>query len=568
MRFRRHRKGSDSVRKYATKQFELGNAYAQLPAGTGRPTWPGPSLLHRGPPLPHPRGRPATYAATQNNLGNAYRELPGGTGRPTCPGPSPATSRPSASTPPRPPRSTTPRPRTTWATPTPSLPGGTGRPTWAGRSPATSEALRVRTPEAAPLDYAATQNNLGNAYAQLAGGDRAANLARAIACYSEALRFYTAEAAPLDYATTQNNLGIAYREVAGGDRAANLGRAIACYERGPPLLHRRGRPARLRHDPEQPGQRLRPASRRGPGGQPGPGHRLLRARPCASAPPRPPRSTTPRPRTTWASPTASFPAGTGRPTWRRAIACYERGPPLLHPRGRPARLRHDPEQPGHRLRRACRRGPGGQPAPGHRLLRAGPALPHRRGRPAATTPRPRTTWATPTRSLPVGDRAANLAQGHRLLRARPSGSAPPRPPRSTTPRPRTTWATPTLELAGGDRAANLDRAIACYSEALRFHTPEAAPLDYAATQNNLGVAYCQLPGGGPGGQPAPGHRLLQRGPPLPHRRGRPARLRHDPEQPGQRLSRASRRGPGGQPAAGHRLLRARPCASAPPRPPR
>ncbi|SNB71188.1 hypothetical protein SAMN02746019_00015780, partial [Thermoflexus hugenholtzii JAD2] len=33
-----------------------------------------------------------------------------------------------------------------------------------------------------------------------------------------------------------------------------------------------------------------------------------------------------------------------------------------------------------------------------------------------------------------------------------------------------------------DREANLERAIAAYREALRFRTPEAAPLEYAATQ--------------------------------------------------------------------------------------
>jgi hypothetical protein len=32
------------------------------------------------------------------------------------------------------------------------------------------------------------------------------------------------------------------------------------------------------------------------------------------------------------------------------------------------------------------------------------------------------------------------------------------------------------------------RAIAAYEQALRFRTPEAAPLDHAMTQNNLGIA--------------------------------------------------------------------------------
>lgn len=44
-------------------------------------------------------------------------------------------------------------------------------------------------------------------------------------------------------------------------------------------------------------------------------------------------------------------------------------------------------------------------------------------------------------------------------------------------------------LPTGDRAANVQRAIDCYREALRFLTPDAAPLDYALTQRNLGTAY-------------------------------------------------------------------------------
>ena len=47
----------------------------------------------------------------------------------------------------------------------------------------------------------------------------------------------------------------------------------------------------------------------------------------------------------------------------------------------------------------------------------------------------------------------------------------------------------------GDRAANLRQAIACYEQALRIFTPEAAPFDYATTQNNLGAAYLRLPVG-------------------------------------------------------------------------
>ena len=50
-------------------------------------------------------------------------------------------------------------------------------------------------------------------------------------------------------------------------------------------------------------------------------------------------------------------------------------------------------------------------------------------------------------------------------------------------------------LPAGDRAANLAHAIECYTEALRFFTAEATPLEYAETQNNLGNAYSELPAG-------------------------------------------------------------------------
>ena len=43
-----------------------------------------------------------------------------------------------------------------------------------------------------------------------------------------------------------------------------------------------------------------------------------------------------------------------------------------------------------------------------------------------------------------------------------------------------------------DRAANLGKAIAAYQAALQYRTPQAAPLDYATTQNNLGNGYRDL----------------------------------------------------------------------------
>jgi tetratricopeptide (TPR) repeat protein len=40
--------------------------------------------------------------------------------------------------------------------------------------------------------------------------------------------------------------------------------------------------------------------------------------------------------------------------------------------------------------------------------------------------------------------------------------------------------------------AKLGRAVKCYQRALQYRTPDAAPLEYAETQNNLGVAYTCL----------------------------------------------------------------------------
>jgi tetratricopeptide (TPR) repeat protein len=44
----------------------------------------------------------------------------------------------------------------------------------------------------------------------------------------------------------------------------------------------------------------------------------------------------------------------------------------------------------------------------------------------------------------------------------------------------------------GSKLDNLRRAITAYEEALRFWTPQTAPLYYAVAQNNLGTAYNDL----------------------------------------------------------------------------
>ena len=49
-----------------------------------------------------------------------------------------------------------------------------------------------------------------------------------------------------------------------------------------------------------------------------------------------------------------------------------------------------------------------------------------------------------------------------------------------------------LSLRSSDPQPLLSDAIDAYTEALRFYTPEAAPLNYAQTRHNLGVAYRRL----------------------------------------------------------------------------
>ena len=94
----------------------------------------------------------------------------------------------------------------------------------------------------------------------------------------------------------------------------------------------------------------------------------------------------------------------------------------------------------------------------------------------------------------MGDRAANLQKAiacyEQALRFRTPEAAPF--DYATT---QINLGNAYLQLPVGDRAANLQQAIACYEQALRFYTPEAAPFDYAMTQINLGTAYRQLPVG-------------------------------------------------------------------------
>ncbi len=43
-----------------------------------------------------------------------------------------------------------------------------------------------------------------------------------------------------------------------------------------------------------------------------------------------------------------------------------------------------------------------------------------------------------------------------------------------------------------DKDVNLENAIQSYQEALRIHSSQSYPINYAMTQNNLGLAYGDL----------------------------------------------------------------------------
>jgi len=96
--------------------------------------------------------------------------------------------------------------------------------------------------------------------------------------------------------------------------------------------------------------------------------------------------------------------------------------------------------------------------------------------------------------LPTGDRGANLGRAiacyEQALKVYTAEAAP-----LDYAGTQNNLGNACADLPTGERGANLGRAIACYEQALTVYTPEAAPLQYAMTQNNLGSAYLNLPTG-------------------------------------------------------------------------
>ena len=284
------------------------------------------------------------------------------------------------------------------------------------------------------------------------------------------------------WAALQVELGNAYRDLPTGDRGANLGRAIACYTAALTVYTPQAAPRRYAATQNNLGTAYSDLPT-GDRGQPGARHRLLHGgaeipHPASRAAglchdPEQPGECLSRP------PTGDRGANLGR-----AIACYTATLTVYTPQAAPREYAADPKQPGNRLPEPADGGPGGEPGHGQRLLR---------GAPTVYTPQdgPR-EWAIP----------------------------------------KTTWGLPTPTLPTGDRGANLARAIACYGSAA-LPNAEAAPFQYAATQNNLGTAYatCRR---GTGGEPGRAIACYTAALPRLHPGGR-APVCGYPEQPGHRL---------------------------------
>jgi tetratricopeptide (TPR) repeat protein len=97
-------------------------------------------------------------------------------------------------------------------------------------------AIRIYNEQEFPLlldhskTYATTQTRLGDVFTILPIGNREDNLQKAIICYYNTLRIYNEKKFPMGYATIQTKLGDAYTELLIGDQVENVQSAIRCYK--------------------------------------------------------------------------------------------------------------------------------------------------------------------------------------------------------------------------------------------------------------------------------------------------------------------------------------------------
>ncbi len=357
------------------------------------------------------------------------------------------------------------------------------------------EALRFVTAEGAPQDYAGAQNNLGLAYAELAelpAGDPEANLQQAIACYAEALRFWTAEAEPLPYAGVQTNLAHAYSELPTGDPEANLRRVIACYTEVLRVRTEEGAPgeyAKVQADLGNTYAKLPKGDRT---------ENVQQAIVCYEEALRVwPPETKPHEyavvQVSLGDAYSNLPIGDRDANLEKAIACYTVALPVWTADASPyeyAMVRNSLSRAYADLLT------GDREANVQRAIAC--CMEALRFLTADATPLEyasvQNNLGLAFSELPTGDPEANLQQAiacyEEALRVWTAETAP-----NEYASVQTNLASAYALLQGFGwhstdyRAANLQRAIACYEEALRFRTAEAAPMDYARTQYNLGGAY-------------------------------------------------------------------------------
>ena len=106
----------------------------------------------------------------------------------------------------------------------------------------------------------------------------------------------------------------------------------------------------------------------------------------------------------------------------------------------------------------------------------------------------------------------------------------------------------------GSRAENLEAAINAYEAALTVHTSEAFPQEWASAQNNLGIAYHDRVQGSRAENLEAAIKAYEAALTVRTREVLPARLGHDPEQSGLRLSGPHPGQPGGEHRSRHQGL--------------
>ncbi len=388
--------------QYANIQNNLANIYSVLPGTTSEERaenlQKAIECYHRALVIFSPEADPLHYAAVQNNLGDVYTILPNG-----------------------------------------------DRPQNLRKAiECYQQALRFRTPAKTPQDYGVSQRSLGAAYYNLTTGHRAENLQKAIECYQLALTVYPLESASLFYAAVQYSLGAVYTVLPNGDRAENLRKAIECYRQTLSVYTPETDP--LHYAASQ--TELGAAYTALPDGD-----RIENLRMALECLQEALRFRTPEAAPLDYAATQNnlgsayyfLPSGDRLQNLRKAIECYQQALRFRTPEAAPLDYANTQNNLG-----------------------------------AAYS------------ALPTVDRADNLRNAiecyQQALRFRTRETVP-----QDFALTQKNLGNAYSDLPTVDKADSLGKAIECYKQALTVYTSRAAPLDYASTQNSLGNAYAALP---------------------------------------------------------------------------